>query len=210
MSGIIVDLIFLAVLAIFAVVGMFRGFFSTLLSLLGFVGAILIAWLFREQTVVILDSLFDLTNWLNNVVGENIASVLAPAIAIIVAFVLLKIIVFILEHTLGKLFKGGLVGKINSVLGLILGFVKGVLFSIALFAIVCVLTLIPSVKTFVDNTIQGTYVVSWVYNIVNEQISNSFGNDENEKGDNSNEENGESGDEENSNQGNMGNEGVVA
>ena len=185
MSGIVIDLIFLLILAIFTVVGMFRGFFSTLLSILGFVGSILIAYFFRDQTVAVLDWIFGFSDWLNGLLGESVAQYVIPAGAIIIAFILLKLLVFILEHTIGKLLKKGLVGRINKVLGLVLGFIKGVLYSFAFCAIVSILTLIPSVKTFVDEKLEGTYIISFVYNLIDDEIEKAFtdqGGQEGEEG----------------------------
>lgn len=178
MSGIIVDVIFIAILLIFALVGLFRGFFNTLISLLGFVASILIAFLFREQTIAILDSIFGLSDWATNLVGEGVASFLIPAIAILVAFILIKIIVFILEHTVGKLFKKGLVGNINRALGCILGFVKGALYTFGVFMVLFALSAIPTVKNFTDSTFKDTYIVSWVYSLAGSALGGILGDEE--------------------------------
>lgn len=174
MSGIVIDLIFIGILAIFSIIGMYKGFFSTLVSLLGFLGTLLIAFLFREEMVSILDSVFNLTGWLTSLVGSSVASVLAVIVGILITYILIRLIVFILNHTIGKIFKGKMLGKANSFLGFFLGFCKGAIYTCILFAVVSVATLIPSVKTFVQERLEGTLFTGYIYIFVEEQIANSF------------------------------------
>ncbi len=48
MTGIIIDIIFFLIILIFCVVGYFKGFLRTVLSLLGFAGALIIAYFTRD------------------------------------------------------------------------------------------------------------------------------------------------------------------
>lgn len=176
MNGIVIDLILIGILAIFSIIGMYKGFFSTLLSLLGFLGTLLIAFLFREEMVFILDSIFNLTDWLTGLVGNSVAGVLSVIIGIAITYIVIRLIVFILNHTIGKIFKGKMLGKANSFLGFFVGFCKGAIYTCLLLAIVSVATLIPPVKTFVQERLQGTWITGYVYIFVEEQIANNFKN----------------------------------
>lgn len=174
MNGIVIDLILIGILAIFSILGMYKGFFSTLVSLLGFLGTLLIVFLFRGEVVSILDSVINLTGWLTDLVGSSIAGVLAVIIGMIIMYVFIKLIVFILNHTIGKFFKGKMLGKANSLLGFFLGFCKGAVYTCLLFAVISVATLIPSVKTFVQESLEGTLLTCYVYIFVEEQLANNF------------------------------------
>jgi uncharacterized membrane protein required for colicin V production len=176
MNGIILDLIFIAVLAVFAILGMYKGFFSTLLSLLGFLGTLVVAFLFKDQMAFLLNSLFGITDWLAGTLGNDIAYIITVVIGIVLTYIIIKIIVFILKHTVGQLFKGEVLGKFNVAFGFVLGIIKGVVYSMVFFVIVSILTLIPSVKTYVDEKLQGTYIVSFVYEFVENQIASNFTN----------------------------------
>ncbi|MDD3232267.1 MAG: CvpA family protein [Clostridia bacterium] len=178
MSGIIIDLIFVGILVIFSVIGMYKGFFSTLLSLLGFLGTVVVAFLFRHQMVAILDSIFNLTPWLSATFGDSAANIIAVIIGIIITYILIRILIFILNHTIGKIFKGKLLGKANAVLGLFLGFFKGVLYVSCFFAIIYIATVIPPVKTFVNDRLEGTLVTGYVYSFVGEQIVHNLVSEE--------------------------------
>lgn len=177
MNGIVIDLILIGILAIFSIIGMYKGFFSTLVSLLGFLGTLLIAFLFREEMVAILDSIFNLTNWLTGLVGGSVAGVLAVIIGIAITYIIIRLIVFILNHTIGKIFKGKMLGKANSLLGFFMGFCKGAIYTCILLAVVSVATLIPPVKAFVQERLEGTLITGYVYIFVEEQIANSFKSD---------------------------------
>lgn len=170
MSGIVIDLVLIGILVLFAVIGMYRGFFSTLLSLLGFLGTVIIAFLFRYQMVEILDAIFNLTPWLTEKFGASIANVISVIVGIILTYIFLRIIIFILNHTVGKIFKGRLLGKVNATLGLFLGFFKGVLYLTCFFAIICIASVIPSVKTYVNERLDGTLITVFVYSFVGDQI----------------------------------------
>lgn len=174
MSGIVIDLILVGILIIFSIIGMYKGFFSTLVSLLGFVGTLLVAFIFRDEMVAILDSIFGLTGWLSSLVGSGVANVLAVIIGIAISYILIRLVVFILNHTIGKLFKGKVLGKANAFLGMFVGFCKGAIYTCFLFAIISVATLIPSVKNFVQERLQGSIITSYVYIFVEEQIANNF------------------------------------
>lgn len=177
MSGIIIDLIFIAIIAIFAILGMYKGFFSTLLSLLGFLGTLVVAFLFKDQMAFLLNSLFGLTDWLAITLGNSIAYIITIIVGIILTYIIIRVLVFVLNHTVGQLFKGKVLGKANVAFGFILGIIKGVVYTMFFFVIVSVLTLIPSVKTFVNEKLQGTYLTSFVYEFVENQIASNFTND---------------------------------
>jgi len=174
MNGIVIDLILVGILIIFSIIGMYKGFFSTLLSLLGFVGTLLVSFIFRDEMVAVLDSIFNLTGWLTSVVGSSVAKVLAVIIGIALTYIIIRLVIYVLNHTIGKLFKGKVLGKANAFLGMFVGFCKGAMYTCFLFAVISVATLIPSVNSFVQERLQGSILTCYVYIFVEQQIANNF------------------------------------
>lgn len=173
-----IDIIFFAIIALSGVIGLFKGFFATALSLLGFLGTFVLAYFFSGIMVGILESLFGLSSWLTGLVGESIANVIAIVVAIAITYILIRILIFILNHTIGKFFKGKLFGTVNKVLGFFLGLVKGGVFIGVFLAIVNIASLIPAVSDFVDEQLTGTEVTIYVYEFIGDQIGDYFTNEE--------------------------------
>ncbi|MDD4816222.1 MAG: CvpA family protein [Clostridia bacterium] len=178
MEKIWIDVIFFGIILLAGVIGLFKGFFATALSLLGFLGTFVLAYFFSGIMVSILDSLFGLTPWLAGLVGQSIANVIAVIVAIIITYLVLRVLVFVLNHTIGKLFKGKVLGKLNSVLGFFLGLVKGAVFLGVFFAVANIASLIPAVNTFIEGQLTGTEVTIYVYEFVGDQIGNYLTSEE--------------------------------
>lgn len=62
----ILDIIVIAVLLIFAIIGFFKGFLNTLLSLFGNLASLAIAIVIVKPCAKFLDSIFHISNWLGN------------------------------------------------------------------------------------------------------------------------------------------------
>ena len=222
--GIIIDLVVILIIALFALIGRWKGFFKSFLSMFGFFGSLIVAILFRHQFASILNSLFGLQGKLESLIstkvlesspsllqevatnaemieiinGSNLSGILKSifgglaktatievpmsvadlvispvaslclnVIAVIVLFIVIRIAVIVLNLTLGKIIKKlKLVGGINKLLGLLLGFVKGIAFVFFGMAIVNVFSLIPAVDNFVTTNIQSSLITKWGYNMV--------------------------------------------
>ena len=178
MDKVWIDIILFGIIVLFGVIGLFRGFFATALSLLGFLGTFVLAYFFSGVMVSILESLFGLSTWLTGLVGEAVANIIAIIVAIIITYVVLRVLIFLLNHTVGKLFKGRLIGNINMVLGFFLGLLKGGVFIGVFFAIVNIASIIPTVGTYVNEQLTGTEVTIYVYQFIGDQIGDYFTEEE--------------------------------
>lgn len=178
-----IDIIAVLVILIGAIVGMCRGFFASLLSLLGFVGTFILAYFFSDNILALLDQICGLSGFLAGALGANVGHIVAVIIAFIVTFLVIKIAIFILNHTVGKLFTGRALGGVNKFMGFVLGLVKGTAYvAIALVAL-NIASFIPSVKNWSTTTFEQTYVVGKVYNWVGNQLGNYLveSNEENQE-----------------------------
>lgn len=179
----VLDIIALAVVLIAAIVGTCRGFFASLLSLLGFVGTFVLAYFFSDQVLALFDHLFGLTSLVQSVFGASVGQVVAVIVAFIITYLLIRLLIFILNHTVGKLFKGKVFGGVNRFMGFVLGLGKGVMYVALAMVAINIASFIPQVKEWSSTTMQQTYVVGHVYNWVGLQLGNylSDNNQENQK-----------------------------
>ena len=173
-----IDLIALGLIVISAIIGMKKGFFATLLSLLGFVGTIILAYFFHDEIMLLFEKLFGAKTWLVETLGETVGGIVGTIAAMVVTYLLIRILIFIINHTIGHIFKGKLLGGINSFLGFLLGLVKGAAYVVITLIVINILTLIPSVKTWADGVFKETYVIGYVYDFVGDSIGEYLSPDE--------------------------------
>ena len=182
-----IDIVAAAVVMLSAIVGMCRGFFASLLSLLGFVGTFILAYFFSDNILALLDQICGLSGLIEGVLGTTVGHIVAVIIAFIVTFLVIKIVIFILNHTIGKLFTGRALGGVNKFMGFILGIVKGTAYVAITLVAINLASLIPSVKNWSSTTFEQTYVVGKVYNWVGAQLGNYLVNSNTESEEDSNE-----------------------
>ena len=179
------DIIAAVVIVLASIVGMCKGFFATLLSLLGFVGTFVLAYFFSDEILGLLDQICGLPTLIQNALGSGVGNIVAAVVGFIITYILIRLVVFILNHTIGKLFKKGrLVGGVNTFMGFVLGFGKGVVYVALALVAINIASLIPSVKQWSTTTFEQTYVVGKVYNWVGQQLGNYFSSDENKENEN--------------------------
>ena len=179
------DIIAAVVIVLASIVGMCKGFFATLLSLLGFVGTFVLAYFFSDEILGLLDQICGLPTLIQNALGSGVGNIVAAVVGFIITYILIRLVVFILNHTIGKLFKKGrLVGGVNTFMGFVLGLGKGVVYVALALVAINIASLIPSVKQWSTTTFEQTYVVGKVYNWVGEQLGNYFSSDENKENEN--------------------------
>lgn len=103
-------------------------------------------------------------------VAGPIAHFIAVGLGVIIASILIRVIVFILNATIGKLAKGKLFGKLNRTLGFVFGLVKGVGLVVVLMGLVTVLSLFPNINAFVTPYIESTTITEFCYDKVNDFV----------------------------------------
>ncbi|MBO5736415.1 MAG: CvpA family protein [Clostridia bacterium] len=92
--------------------------------------------------------------------GSTVAELLCTLIAGVVLFFVLKIVFKLLSKVLTAIFdKITLLGKVNSILGVVLGFLEGVF---VISVIISVLTLIPSAA--ITNFFESSIILRLIYN----------------------------------------------
>ncbi|MBR2433034.1 MAG: CvpA family protein [Clostridia bacterium] len=186
------DIIAAVVIVLASIVGMCKGFFATLLSLMGFVGTFVLAYFFSDEILGLLDQICGLPTLIQNALGSGVGNIVVAVVGFIITYILIRLVVFILNHTIGKLFKKGrLVGGVNTFMGFVLGLGKGAVYVALALVAINFASLIPSVKEWSNTAFQQTYVIGKVYNWVGDQLGNYFSSPENQENENQSDANSE-------------------
>lgn len=166
------DIIAIGVVVIASIIGMCRGFFASLLSLFGFVATFVCAYFFSDLVLKFLNHTLNFTGFVQGIIGPTIGRVVAVILAFVISYVVLRLLLFILKHTIGKIFEGRTFGKVNSFMGFVLGLGKGGLYVLLALVALNFASLVPQVKTWTSTTFSQTYMVGKVYDWVGTQLGN--------------------------------------
>lgn len=180
MSAFYLDLIAIGVILLTSIIGMYKGFFASFLALLGFVGTFLLSYFCSDKILILLNSIFSFTDFLQGVLGSTAGRVVAVVLSFIITYLLIKLVVFILNHTIGKIFKGRALGGVNKFMGFILGTVKGVAYVAVVLVVLNIASLIPKVNEVTTPLFAETIVIGTVYNWVGNQLGSMLANSSSE------------------------------
>lgn len=112
-SGLVVDIVIVALCAFFALRGLFTGFVREVLSLLAFVAGYFAVQLFDDRAIALLTKFFSLS--------QPIAQVISSALLFIFAYIIVKYIELFLSRFVNLIMLAGL----NRVAGFVAGGLKG-------------------------------------------------------------------------------------
>ncbi|MBR3790867.1 MAG: CvpA family protein, partial [Clostridia bacterium] len=157
-----------------------------------FVGTFVLAYFFSDEILGLLDQICGLPTLIQNALGSGVGNIVVAVVGFIITYILIRLVVFILNHTIGKLFKKGrLVGGVNTFMGFVLGLGKGAVYVALALVAINFASLIPSVKEWSNTAFQQTYVIGKVYNWVGDQLGNYFSSPENQENENQSDANSE-------------------
>lgn len=153
------DIVFIVALALFVILGIWRGFVVNICKLAGTILSIVLSVTFCTPAVSLIDRLFGLTDLMAQSMNPTLAKYLAIAISFIALLVLIKLATWLI----GKLLKSlvdlnAAIKAIDKVLGAVFGVcIAFVLLTLAL--IICRMINLDQI----DQYIASTTIVNWVY-----------------------------------------------
>lgn len=192
-----IDIVFLVLVAICAIAGLWRGLFESILNLFGTGLCVFLAiWLNKPfanflRSFVAIDSWFDnlLSNSFSDTIIDNfmgisltrlqLASLCTVIVCTIVVFILLKLSI----RLLSKLFentvtKNSSLSGINRLLGLVFGIVKGLFINCCLLAVCSIIAWFPGFGSTLQSAIQNTSITNFFYKYVDEYVENKITSDD--------------------------------
>ncbi len=191
-----IDIVFIAIIAIFAVIGLAKGFFDSILGLITSVGALFIAIWAAKPTASFIRKIANIDKWFDSFlektagVGESttffghefargeVASFLTVVAAVIIVFFLIKASVWLLA----KLFESATLSSsalsgMNRLFGLAFGAAKGFFIICVVLAAVSILSWIQPLGESINNHLNNTSITKFVYGKVDEFVEGKLSND---------------------------------
>ena len=104
MTGVIIDIVVLVLIVLFIAIGYFRGFFKTLVSLLGTVGSLLIAYFVKDFVAGLLNSWFGVNFLIGDAVKVQISNI-SPTFSSVTVSTVEEILTVINDSGAGLVYK---------------------------------------------------------------------------------------------------------
>ncbi len=185
-----VDIIFFAIIIIFALIGLWKGLFESLISLISTAVCVAISIYLAKPCASFINNTIglDTPKMFDGLIGKfteeqqfslfnmtfkrsEIAGFLSMIFAGIVVFILLKLAIYLLAKIFDSITNGNTVlNGLNRVLGMLFGIIKGGIIVIVTLAICTVFARFTNVETYIK---QST-VTNWVYNYVDDFTENQL------------------------------------
>lgn len=159
----LIDLAFFAIILVSALIGLSRGLIREIWSLLVWIGALGLAWLYHK-----------------GVAGLLTTQIAQPSVRLGVAFVAIVILVLIAGAVLGSLLTLGIrkahLGALDGALGFAFGAARGVLL-VAMAVYLASLTPMPEEAWWVDSQTIGQFkaMADWILSLVPPQLQEQLG-----------------------------------
>lgn len=199
MWNIIIDVALILIIVVSAIIGIVKGLFDSVLSLIGTGIALAIAVFTAKHVSNFLNGIINIEQFLLDKIDAadeaktgmveffggklsfsnvEVAKFGVWVITVIVIFLIIKLALFILSKLFESVVKNSpTISGINRVLGLIFGAIKGV-FSVAVILAICSLASnIPFIGTTVNDKIEETKVASFAYKYVDDFVETQLTED---------------------------------
>jgi len=176
------DLCVIAVVALFTIWGFRRGLLRSVFSLASVVASLLLAWALVPVVTAVLNQTglpaiiagaMDRKVALPEFLGNTAVDVIIKIAALVLAFVLCKLILMVVGKLLEVIAKVPVIKQFNKLGGLIAGFLQGVLFCYIIFALLIIFTPLQNeqIQQSIDSSsISKTmYYDNWLFRMVNKQ-----------------------------------------
>ena len=169
-TPIIIDIVFCLIILVTGLIGIKKGFVGMVLSLCGWIGSFVLAWLLKDQVTKLLESWFGFVSTL----GITITNIISFSIIVF----LVKLAVFLMNKLFKFATKHSGIGKVNRILGFIFGLLKGAVYVCILLIALTVLQNIKTVNEKVTPVIEQTYITKNCQKVVEDLIISKINKDE--------------------------------
>lgn len=148
------DIVLIVAIVIFAVIGIFRGFIDSVLSIFSSLVSLVISYFLAKYVASLLNKIMNLNGMFENMLGswgvnegglmgisrDKIASCISFLLSMLIVWILLKIAIWLLSKLFSSVTANSkTLSGINRALGFLFGAVKGVLFTAVLLCVVSLL-----------------------------------------------------------------------
>lgn len=185
----IIDGILIAIIVISAIVGIAKGFFDSLLSLIGTGVALVVSVLVAKHVSNWINKIFGLENFiLEKLDGANegsisffgdkftltnseVAKFCVWILTVVIVFLIIKLAIYILAKIFESVTKNSpTLSGLNRLFGMVFGIAKGGVVVVALLALCSMLVQVPIIGTTISDKIGETKITNWAYKYVDDFV----------------------------------------
>ena len=186
-----IDIVVIAFLGIFALIGLWKGFFNGLFSLCSIFVSFLIAMNTANWFANLIRKLVDIDGWFDHFLSdtcnvgdsmvifgasyprEKVAAFLTVLISGIIIFILLRCIIALLKKMFENITKNSAtIGLLNRIFGAVLGVAKSGVLVVLVLGICSIITSlgIPKLSDGISSTLESTKFTNFVYGYVDKFV----------------------------------------
>ena len=185
-----IDIVFIAIIVVFAIIGLVKGLFDSVLSLCASVASIFLSFWASKPVAEFLNKLVDVNGFfkkfLQNTLHisesglaghtlEQLASICTIVLSMIIVFVLIKAAVWLLAKLFDSVTANSTaLSGMNRLFGLIFGAVQGFAVVLILLGLTSIASMVPTIGTKVGNFLDSSNITRHTYNYVNEWVNDEL------------------------------------
>lgn len=180
----IIDGVLILILVVSVIIGIVKGFFDSLLGLIGTGLAFLIAIFTAKYLSNFLNKIIGIEDFVMNKLGaiegndgtiqffgtrtnSEVAKFCSWIVTVIVIFLIIKLVIFVLSKIFESVVQNSpTISGINRVLGMVFGFAKGCAWVAVILGLCSAVSQVPVIGTGITNKIAETKVTKGVYKYV--------------------------------------------
>lgn len=189
----IIDGLLILIVVICAIVGIVKGLFDSVLSLVGTGLALVISVFTAKYVSNLVNKIFNFEDFvLTKLDASNdgsvkffggkfslsnveVAKFCVWICSVVIMFLIIKLAIYILSKIFEKVTNSSpTISGINRVLGMVFGLVQGAVVVVALLALSSMLVQVPTIGTPMYNAIQSTAITKGIYNYVDEFVEKNL------------------------------------
>ena len=185
-----IDIVYIGIIVVFAIIGLVKGLFDSILSLVASVASVFLAFWASKPVAAFLNKIADVNGFfeeflVNNMgvaeTGANgqtlseLASVCTLALSVLIVFVLIKIAVWLLAKLFDSVSAQSTAASgMDRLLGLVFGAAKGFAIVIVALGVTSIFSMVPAFEAKIDTFLNNSSITRGTYIYVDEWVENEL------------------------------------
>lgn len=185
-----IDIVYIGIIVVFAIIGLAKGLFDSILSLVASVASVFLAFWASKPVAAFLNKIADVNGFfeeflVNNMgvaeTGANgqtlseLASVCTLALSVLIVFVLIKIAVWLLAKLFDSVSAQSTAASgMDRLLGVVFGAAKGFAIVLVALGVTSIFSMVPAFEAKIDSFLNDSSITRGTYIYVDEWVENEL------------------------------------
>ena len=185
-----IDIVYIGIIVVFAIIGLAKGLFDSILSLIASVASVFLAFWASKPVAAFLNKIADVNGFFEQFLVSNmgvpetgaagqtlseLASVCTLALSVLIVFVLIKIAVWLLAKLFDSVSAQSTPGSgMDRLLGLVFGAAKGFAVVLVALGVTSIFSMVPAFEANIDSFLNNSSITRGTYIYVDEWVENEL------------------------------------